>query len=132
MRRLLPWLRTVVAIVLGIVAIDVVHLVGSRLVPAAYDSPGAGPWVGIFIALMLLAGAAGTFVAVLVSRHRPWLHMAIFLMIMLALDIVAVLGEFAGHDPWFKAFILVALPLQAWIGGKLALLAWPQASRSPA
>lgn len=130
MRPLLPWLRTFIAIMLGIAVIDLVHLAGGRLFPAAYASPVEGSWLPVFIVLMLLAGIAGTFLAVLVSRHRPWLHMSIFLLVMLAFDILAVLGVFADRDLWFKVFTLASLPLQAWLGARLALLAWPQRARA--
>lgn len=130
MRPMLPWLRTLVAIVLGFAAIDLMHLAGSRLFPAAYSPPGAGSWLPLFLVLMLLAGIAGTFVMVLVSRHRPWLHALVFLAIMLALDISALLDVFAGRDLWFKAFMLLSLPLQAWVGARLALFAWPQPERA--
>lgn len=125
-QKILPWLRTLIALALGIAAIEAVHFAGGRLLPGAYAPPGAGSLAGALLGLMLLAGIAGTFVTVLVARHRPWLHATIFLAMMLALDAAAAVGVFAEREAWFKVLMLASLPLQAWLGAKLALRAWPQ------
>lgn len=132
MRSLVPWLRTLLALVLGIVAIELVHLAGGFAFPDAYASPGTGPQAPLFLAITILAGTTGTFVAVASARHRPWLHAGIFFAIMLALDVAAALGVFAERGFWFKILMLASLPAQAWLGAWLALVAWPQPGRRTA
>jgi hypothetical protein len=55
-----------------------------------------------------------------IAGHRPWLHLGLFFVLMGAIDLNAVLGELANQPVWFKTLILGTLPLQVWLGGRLA------------
>jgi zinc transporter ZupT len=121
MRRFLPWLRTVVSLPLGIVAIMAFHQLMAALVPRLYaadlDNTADRIWM---LVLTVLAGIIGSAVVALIARHRLWLHMALFLVVMLVIDILAVAGYLAPQPLWFKALTLLSLPLQAATGGWIA------------
>lgn len=121
MRRGFPWLRTLVALPLGIVAIEAFHRLMQVLLPRLYASPLDADTDRLqMLLLTTIAGVTGSFVVAVIARHRLWLHMAIFLLVMLAIDSMAITSFLAPQPPWFKAWVLILLPAQAWIGGGLA------------
>lgn len=121
MRRFLPWLRTVASLPLGIVAILLFHQLMAALLPRLYaadlDNTTDRIWM---LMLTVLAGMIGSVVVALVVRHRLWLHMVLFLVVMLVIDILAVTSYLAPQPVWFKALVLLSLPLQAGLGGWIA------------
>ncbi|MCZ7652611.1 MAG: hypothetical protein M5U13_16150 [Thermoanaerobaculia bacterium] len=126
MSMAVPWLRSVVAFPLGLVAIHVFHLAGQRLLPLGYgalDSDGAR-WLAL--ALATVAGIVGSFVVGAVAGHRLRLHLAIFFVLMLVIDLGAIRGGLAAQPVWLKTLVLAVLPLQVWIGGRITLLAFAE------
>ena len=130
MRRALPWLRTVISIPLGVVAVSVFHKLVGALLPRLYGSDLSNdPDRLAMLALTVLAGIFASFVVAGIAQHRLWLHMGIFLIVMIAMDLPAVLGYLSPQPIWFKALIMLTLPMQAWLGGLMARVVFKRAYR---
>ena len=112
MKAVVQWVRTVASLPLGLFAIDGFHLVAERVVPGAY-LPGNDL---AFLLLIVAAGIAGCAVAISVTGHRTWVHAGVFLLLMVVVDARTVMGELAGWPVWFRAGVMVSLPLQVWVG----------------
>lgn len=124
MHRTLPWLRSIIALPLGIVAIDLFHRLAALAAPELYGSlPDQDAQRMQMLLFAFAAGTLGSFVAAAIARHRLWLHMGIFLAMMAVVDTIAVFGFLAPQPVWLKAVVLLSLPLQAWLGGMLARIA---------
>ena len=133
MRRALPWLRTVISIPLGVVAVSVFHKLVGALLPRLYGSDLSNdPDRLAMLVLTVLAGIFASFVVAAAAQHRLWLHMGILLVVMIAMDLPAVLGYLSPQPLWFKALIMLTLPLQAWLGGLMARIVFRKAYGSAA
>ena len=119
---IIPWIRTIVSLPLGLLAIQLFHLAAGRLIPYAYGelTTDAVRWVSL--ALVTIAGILGSAVVGAVARHRIWLHMFLFFLVMLVIDIAVIKGDLAVQPFWFKGLVIATLPLQVYIGGRLAML----------
>ena len=124
MKKVLPWLRTLISFPLGLLSIQLFHLAGRQVFPLAYGDLDSEPTRLLALTLVTGAGIVGSFVVGAVARHRIWLHMAIFLALMLAIDIAAIVGVLATQPIWFKVLIIATLPLQVWVGARLAMLTY--------
>ena len=122
MKNVLPWLRTLVAFPLGLLAIQLFHLAGRQVFPLAYGDLDSDPSRLLALTLVTVAGTVGSFVVGAVARHRIRLHMAIFLALMLAIDIAAIVGPLVTQPISFKVLVIATLPLQVWVGARLAML----------
>ena len=124
MDRVWPWIRSVVGLVLALAAINVMHAAGEALFPDAYAAIDDDADRVVLLGVALLAGTIASFVLGAIARHRLWLHMGLFLLLMLAIDVAALLGPLAAEPVWLKVLVIATLPLQVWIGGRLARLTW--------
>lgn len=122
MNAVIPWIRSVIALPLGLVAIKLFHAAGRHLVVMGYGDLAGDDQRLLSLVLATVAGIIGSFVVGAVARHRIWLHMGIFLVLMLLIDIGFLRTAAAAQPIWFKAFVIATLPLQVWIGGRLAML----------
>lgn len=114
------WLRTVIALPIGIVVINVFHQLAAVLLPDLYG--GSLEHDGHRLQMLLLgtgAGVAGSFAMGAITRRQLWLNMGIFLIAMLAIDVFAITSVLATQPAWFKAAVLLSLPLQVWAGALL-------------
>lgn len=132
MKTILPWLRSLVSFPLGLLAIQLFHLAGRHVFPLAYGDLDSEPVRLLALTLVTGAGIVGSFVVGAVARHRIWLHMAIFLALMLAIDIAAIVGALATQPVWFKVLVIATLPLQVWVGARLAMLTYRKSSEAAA
>ncbi len=128
MNAVIPWIRSLVSFPLGLAALQLFHLGGRQLFPLAYGNLDSDQDRLLSLTLATGAGILGSFVVGAVARHRTWLHMAIFLALMLVIDIGALKGGLATQPFWFKGFVIATLPLQAWIGARLAMLTFRKSS----
>lgn len=124
MDKVWPWIRSVVGLVLALAAINLVHAAGEALFPDAYAAIDDDADRVVLLGVALLAGTIASFVLGAIARHRLWLHMGLFLLLMLAIDIAALLGPLAAEPVWLKVLVIATLPLQVWVGGRLARLTW--------
>ncbi len=123
MRRIPPWLRTLLAFPLGLAAIVLFHRLVALAVPAPYADELDGDAIRIqMLLLACAAGIVGSCVAGLIAGRRLWLHIALFTLLMAAVDASAVAGVLAPQPVWLKVGLLCSLPPQAALGGLLAAL----------
>ena len=127
-----PWIRTIVSLPLGLVAIQLFHLAAACLVPDAYGELTTDPDRWLSLTLVTIAGILGSAVVGAVARHRLKLHMFLFLLVMLVIDIAVVKGELAAQPIWFKGLVITILPLQIYIGARLAMLTFPKGASTAA
>lgn len=120
MEKLHPWLRTLLALPLGLVALAFFHFAVNAAAPQLYDAFVDDVDRMLSFALATVAGIVGSVVVGVIARHRLWLHMGIFMVIMLLIDLDAVRGVFGQEPAWFKVLLLASLPFQVWMGGVLA------------
>lgn len=119
---MIPWIRSLVAFPLGLVAISLFHAAGRHLVPMGYAELASDNERLLSLTLATVAGIIGSFVVGAVARHRIWLHMTLFLALMLFIDIGFIKTTAADQPLWFKSLIIATLPFQVWIGARLAKL----------
>ena len=128
MSRIWPWIRTVISLPLGLVAISLVHELAKLGLPQLYANDLANDADRtLMLLLSILAGIVGSFLVGAIARHRLRLHMGLFLVAMLIIDWLGIIGYLAAQPLWFKIAIIVTLPLQVWVGGKLARMMFPSA-----
>lgn len=120
MNATIPWFRSALSFPLGLLAISLFHALGHNLVPMAYGELASDNERLLSLTLATVAGIVGSFVVGAVARHRVWLHMAIFLALMLVIDIRFISTAAAGQPMWFKAFVIATLALQVLVGARLA------------
>lgn len=119
--RLLSVLRSLVAYSLGLMAIHLFHLAASPFLPKVYATLDSDPMRLAMVALVAFAGIIACFVVATVAGHRPWRDMALFMAIMVVVDIDVLLGDWAPQPLWFKVAIIAVIPLQVWLGARLAV-----------
>ena len=90
---IIPWIRTIVSLPLGLLAIQLFHLAAGRLIPYAYGELSTDTVRWLSLALVTAAGIFGSSVVGAVARHRVWLHMFVFLLVMLFIDIAVIKGD---------------------------------------
>ena len=129
---MIPWVRSAVAFPLGLVAIKLLHAAGRHLLPMGYGELASDNERLLSLTLATVAGIVGSFVVGAVARHRLWLHMVIFLALMLVIDIGFLKTAAAAQPLWFKALVIATLPLQVWIGARLAMLTFRKSSLAAA
>ena len=122
MSVVIPWIRTIVSLPLGLVAIQLFHLAAGQLIPHAYGELTTDSLRWLSLALVTIAGILGSAVVGAVASHRIWLHMFVFFLVMLVIDIAVIKGDLAVQPFWFKGLVIATLPLQVYIGGRLAML----------
>jgi hypothetical protein len=117
----------VVAFSLGLLTIELFHVAAGPVLPEIYAAAAleSDSKRMLFIALVIAAGILGSFVVAVIigaGGRRHWLlHMGLFFVIMAAVDLNAVLGDMAAQPVWFKALLLGTLPLQLWVGFRVAV-----------
>ena len=132
MNAIIPWVRSAIAFPLGLVAIKLFHDAGRHLLPMGYGELASDNDRLLSLTLATAAGIVGSFVVGAVARHRIWLHMALFLALMLVIDIGFLKTAAAAQPLWFKAIVIATLPLQVWIGARLAMLTFRKRDQAAA
>ena len=132
MNAVIPWIRSLIALPLGLMAIKLFHAAGRHFVPMGYGELVSDNERVLSLVLATVAGIIGSFVVGAVARHRIWLHMAIFLVLMLLIDVGFLRTAAAAQPLWFKALVIATLPLQVWLGARLAMLTFRKGGRSAA
>lgn len=126
----IPWVRSVIAIPLCVIAFNATHSAGELLSPRAYEALLFDGQRLVLLLYIMLAGIVATFVFVTVSRHRAWLHVSVLLAVGLAIDLNAIFGELHDQPLWFRALVIALLPIQAVAGMFLGKMTWRIGTRS--
>jgi hypothetical protein len=129
-KDLLSLVLSLVAILLGYVAVWLVNLAGGWLLDALLPgsrTPGGIPLTtaaqiaDLFV--LFAAGLAGGFVVVLAAPRAPGIHALSFGAIALAIDLWVVLGTLQGAPLWYRVLVIATVPPQIWVGAKLGMMA---------
>lgn len=118
MRSLLALASAGAVLVAGIIASD--ELAALLRLPAGGDGRLAWDLSGV-----ILAGTLGFWVAARAAPTAPRSHARALLVAMAALALWAVFETGADYPPWFRAGLLLSLPLQYLAGTRAALARRP-------
>ena len=120
-RRLIAVSRSVLALVLAILAIPVVNLAGGWLSEHVFGLPPGGTLrLAIDLFWVFMAGLVGTWLAVMAAAVGKTVHAWVVFALYLAADVHAVANVGGDFPRWFVIGILVLLPPQVWLGWWLA------------
>ena len=113
------WLRSCLALVLGIAALPVVNLLGGWLAQVLRLPPGGTGRLAWDLGWLAASGVAMVALATaLATRHRATQAWLAFVLLVLGLGwAVAMVAD--DFPPWFTALAILTLPLQAWLGWRL-------------
>ena len=120
-------LRSLLAILLALVVIVLVSLGGGELLDLAGFPGGGGMRLALDLAWVFIAGVLATWVVVRLAPCAPRAHAAALCVLMLVIAVVAVARVGDDWPRWFSVGVLLAPPLQAWLGTW-----WAQASTASA
>lgn len=119
-QRLLIALRSLLALVAAIIAVQLVNMLGSELSAALGIAPGSHARHVLDLFWAFLAGTAGAWcfvrIAAVAKRAHAWFLLALYL----ALDIQIVVQMREIWPLWFGLGVVLPVPLQVWLGWRLA------------
>ncbi|MBD9480442.1 hypothetical protein [Pseudoxanthomonas sp. PXM02] len=118
--RLTIVLRSVIALVLAIIAIPLVNLAGSELAALMDLPPGGDARLGYDLLWVFLAGLVGSVLMVGIVAVAKTAHAWAIFAIYLGLDIYVTVVAWDAFPRWFSLACLLTLPLQVWLGWWLA------------
>jgi hypothetical protein len=127
---LLSLLQSVLALVLGFMAVGQVNMVGAPVIDAVLPGsmgadglPLTAPAQVLFLAVLFLAGMAGAFMVVLIAPRAAMMHAVVFGVLAIVGDLFIVVN-LAGTLPlWLLALSVLTVPPQIWLGAVLGLRA---------
>jgi hypothetical protein len=114
-------LRALLAVLAGLAAMSAIHLAGSGLATASGFPAGGPSRLGWDLLWVVLSGIAGAWVVVWLAPCAPRRHALGFFLLVLLMDGYAVAELGADFPLWFSAGLLLTLPVQVWLGMRLAL-----------
>ncbi|MBO9717387.1 MAG: hypothetical protein J7507_11420 [Pseudoxanthomonas sp.] len=113
--------RALLAVLAGLAGMFAANLAGSALATALRLPAGGSPRLGWDLSWIVLSGIAGAWLVVRLAPCAPRRHALAFFLLVLLMDGYAVAKLGADFPPWFSAGLLLTLPLQVWLGTRLAL-----------
>lgn len=113
------WLRSCLALALGIAALPAVNLFGGWLAQVLRLPPGGMGRLAWDLGWLAASGVVMVALATaLATRHRAAQAWLAFVLLALGLGwAVAMLAD--DFPRWFTALVVLTLPLQAWLGWRL-------------
>lgn len=115
-RRVISLLRSVLALLLAVIAVPAVNLAGGGLAGLLHLPSGGDARLAYDLAWLCLAGVAGSAVMVGVAAMAKTAHAWAFFALYLALGLYVVVAAWDDFPRWFTLACLLALPAQAWLG----------------
>ncbi|MCW5580523.1 MAG: hypothetical protein KIS72_04205 [Luteimonas sp.] len=120
-RRLVFLLRSLLALVLAIVAIPAVNLAGAWLSERVFGLPPGGTLrLAVDLFWVLAAGCAAAWLLVETAVAAKTAHTWMLFAIYLAVGVYGVTAMGSDFPVWFTVGFVVLLPAQAWLGRWLA------------
>jgi len=114
-------LRSLLGLVLAIVAIPVVNLAGGWLSTQVFGLPQGGDLrLAVDLFWVFMAGFAGTWLMVRVAAVAKTAHAWAVLAIYLVADLHGAITMWHEFPRWFVIGFIGLLPLQVWLGWWLA------------
>ena len=114
--RLIIVLRSVLALVLAIVAIPVVNSAGGELASVLGLPRGGDARLAYDLLWVFLAGLVGSALMVGVAAVAKTAHAWAIFALYLALDAYVTVMAWDDFPRWFTLACLLTLPLQVWLG----------------
>lgn len=129
--RFLPVaLRSLLALVLAIVAIPAVNLAGAWLSEHVFGlPPGGNLRLVVDLFWVFMAGFTGTWLMVRTAAVAKTAHAWVLFAIYLAADLHGAMTMGEDFPRWFVIGFIALLPLQVWLGWWLA---WGRRARKDA
>ncbi|MDH5835021.1 hypothetical protein [Luteimonas kalidii] len=112
--------RSLAAIALAVVSIPTVNLVGGWLSEAVGLPRGGTLRLAVDLAWVFAAGTTGAFVGVAAAAVARRAHAWAFFATYLTAALYAAITMGADFPSWFTLGLLASLPLQVWLGWRLA------------
>lgn len=120
-RRLKIVLRTLLALVLAVVAIPVVNLAGGWLSDHVFGLPPGGTLrLAVDLFWVFMAGFVGTWLMVKAAAVAKTAHAWAIFAIYLVADLHGAITMWDDFPRWFTIGFIGLLPLQVWLGWWLA------------
>ncbi|TWT19268.1 hypothetical protein FQY83_13000 [Luteimonas marina] len=120
-RRLLVFLRSLLALVLAIAAIPAVNLAGSWLSSHVFGlGPGGTLRLAVDLSWMFVAGFAGAWLMVKTAAIARAAHAWALFAIYLVAAMYAAITMRDDFPHWFTLGLLASIPAQVWLGWWLA------------
>ncbi|WP_226467495.1 hypothetical protein [Luteimonas panaciterrae] len=115
-------LRSLLAIALALAAVVVINLLGGELADWFGLPPGGDGRLAWDLGWVIASGTAAIWVAARAAPRAPRGHALAFFVMLLAAAVWGVVRMGGDYPGWFCAGLVLTLPLQGWVGMKLALL----------
>ncbi len=119
-QRLLIALRSLLALVVAIGAVQLVNIAGGWLSDALGIAPSSHARHVLDLLWAFLAGVAGAWCFVRIAATAKRAHAWFLLVLYLALDIQIVVQMRGIWPLWFGLGVVLTVPLQVWLGWRLA------------
>lgn len=120
-RRLITMLRSPLTIALAAVAVLLVNQVGGWLAEWLGLPPGGDGRLAWDLGWVIASGTAAIWVTARTAPCAPRGHALVSLVLLSAAAVWAVFEMGADFPWWFCAGLVLALPLEGWLGTRLAL-----------
>lgn len=119
-QRLLLATRSLLALAAAFAVFALANVAGGELADRTGFPEGNDARLGWDLAWVFIAGVVAAGTAVKLAPRAPRAHAVALFLLMLAICVLAV-WQLGGDWPrWFSAGLLLTLPLQAWLGARLA------------
>ena len=129
MKKFVNILISILVIAAGFIGIYLVNFIGTIILKSIFGSgitPEGIPLTEnsriVFLIILFVAGMVGAFIIAVLIKQKPWIHLGIFFALAIPGDIYAIQGQLAEFPLWAKIIILVSIPVQIWIGGKIGIM----------
>ena len=129
MKKFINILVSILVLVAGFIGIFLVNFIGTIILKSIFGSgitPEGIPLTEnsriVFLIILFVAGMVGAFIIAVLIKQKPWIHLGIFCALGILWDIIAIQGQLAELPLWTKIIILVSIPVQIWIGGKIGIM----------
>ncbi len=119
-------LRSLVAVLAGLVVTIALVMVATLVLTASFDLPIDGEPTSAYLTLNLLtsavAGIAGGATAMKLAPHTPHGHVLVLAGVLVLLSLPTLLNAPApGQPPWYGIVISIVGPVSVLIGGLLGM-----------
>lgn len=109
-------LRSALAVLLAIATIPLVNLAGGGLAAILALPPGGDARLGYDLSWVVLAGIAGSALAVAVATVAKTAHAWGVFVLYLTVDLYVTAAAWEDFPRWFTLACLLTLPVQVWLG----------------
>lgn len=113
-------------IVLGFVGVITVNVIGEALLKSIFPNDMSEAGLPLSLAaqisyqvMLFIAGMVGAWLIVNFARGSAWIHVWIFGVLALFIDMSIGMTKFTDVPSWFRIVMIASIPLQLWTGAKI-------------